>query len=56
MLAATPTAATPTAAVPGQPEAMLGEARSLSVLGRHLDAIAILDDMERLGTWYMGET
>jgi tetratricopeptide (TPR) repeat protein len=44
------------ASVPGQREAMLGEAKSLSFLGRHDDAIAILDEMERLGTWYMGET
>lgn len=44
------------AAVPGQREAMLGEAKSLSYLGRHDEAIAILDEMERLGTWYMGET
>ena len=44
------------AAVPGQREAMLGEAKSLSFLGRHDDAVAILDEMERLGTWYMGET
>ena len=43
------------AAVPGQREAMLGEAKSLSYLGRHEEAIAILDEMERLGTWYMGE-
>ena len=44
------------AAVPGQREAMLGEAKSLSFMGRHEDAIVILDAMERLGTWYMGET
>jgi tetratricopeptide (TPR) repeat protein len=43
------------AAVRGQRDAMLGEVKSLSYLGRHPDAIAILDDMERLGTWYMGE-
>jgi tetratricopeptide (TPR) repeat protein len=43
-------------AAPGQREAMLGEAKSLSFLGHHEDAIAILDDMERLGTWYMDET
>jgi tetratricopeptide (TPR) repeat protein len=42
-------------AVPGQREAMLGEARSLSYLGRHGEAIAILDEVERLGTWYMGD-
>jgi len=44
------------AAVPSQREAMLGEAKSLSYLGRHDEAVAILDEMERLGTWYMGET
>jgi tetratricopeptide (TPR) repeat protein len=43
------------AAVPGQREAMLGEVKSLSALGRHEEAILILDAMERLGTWYMGE-
>jgi tetratricopeptide (TPR) repeat protein len=42
-------------AVPGQREAMLGEAKSLSYLGRHGEAIAILDEVERLGTWYMGD-
>ena len=45
-----------TLAVPGQREAMLGEAKSLSYLGRHEAAIAVLDEMERLGTWYMGDT
>ena len=34
---------------------MLGEARSLSYLGRAEAAIAVLDEMERLGTWYMGD-
>jgi len=43
------------AAVPGQREAMLGEVKSLSALGRHEAAIIILDEMERFGTWYMGE-
>jgi tetratricopeptide (TPR) repeat protein len=43
------------AAVPGQREAMLGEIKSLSYLARHEEAVAILDEMERLGTWYMGE-
>jgi len=43
------------AAVPGQRDAMLGEAKSLSYLGHHEAAIAILDEVERLGTWYMGE-
>jgi predicted Zn-dependent protease len=42
-------------AVPGQREAMLGEAKSLSYLGRHEEAVAILDEMARLGTWYMGD-
>ncbi|HSP91571.1 MAG TPA: hypothetical protein VLN08_11715 [Vicinamibacterales bacterium] len=42
-------------AVPGQREAMLGEAKSLSYLGRAEAAIAILDEVERLGTWYMGD-
>ncbi len=45
-----------TLAVPGQREAMLGEAKSLSYLGRAEAAIVVLDEMERLGTWYMGET
>ena len=44
-----------TLAVPGQREALLGEARSLSSLGRAEAAIAVLDEMERLGTWYMGD-
>jgi tetratricopeptide (TPR) repeat protein len=43
------------ASVSGQREAMLGEVKSLGALGRHEAAIIILDDMERLGTWYMGE-
>jgi tetratricopeptide (TPR) repeat protein len=43
------------AAVPGQRDAMLGEIKSLSYLGRHEEAIAIADEMVRLGTWYMGE-
>jgi len=43
------------AAVPGQRDAMLGEVKSLSYLGRYGDAVTILDEMERLGTWYMGE-
>ena len=44
------------AAIPGQRQAMLGEAKCLGYLGQHSEAVAILDDMERLGTWYMGET
>lgn len=44
------------AAVSGQREAMLGEAKSLSYLGRHDEAVVMLDEMERLGTWHMGET
>ena len=44
-----------TAAVPGQREAMLGEAKALSYLDRSNDAIAVLDEMERLGTWFLGE-
>lgn len=43
------------AAVPGQRDAMLGEAKSLSYLGRSDEAIAVLDEMEKLGTWYLGE-
>ena len=43
------------AAVPGQRDAMLGEIKSLSYLGRHQEAIAIADEMVRLGTWYMGD-
>ena len=42
------------AAVPGQRDAMLGEAKSLSYLGRHEAAIAILDEAERLGTLVHG--
>jgi tetratricopeptide (TPR) repeat protein len=42
-------------AVPGLREAMLGEAKSLSYLGRSDEALAILDEMERLGTWFLGE-
>jgi tetratricopeptide (TPR) repeat protein len=42
-------------AVPGLREAMLGEAKSLSYLGASDEAIAILDEMERLGTWFLGE-
>jgi len=42
-------------AVPGLREAMLGEAKSLSYLGSSDDALAILDEMERLGTWFLGE-
>jgi len=42
-------------AVSGQRDAMLGEAKSLSYLGRSEDAIAILDEMEKLGTWQLGD-
>jgi tetratricopeptide (TPR) repeat protein len=42
-------------AVSGQRDAMLGEAKSLSYLGRSEDAIAILDQMEKLGTWQLGD-
>jgi tetratricopeptide (TPR) repeat protein len=42
-------------AVPGQREALFGEAKSLSVLGRHAEAVAVLDRMVELGTWYQGE-
>ncbi|MEI6666569.1 MAG: hypothetical protein WCP29_00320 [Acidobacteriota bacterium] len=42
-------------AVPGQRDAMLGEAKALSYLGRSDDAIAVLNQMVRLGTWYLGE-
>jgi tetratricopeptide (TPR) repeat protein len=44
------------AAVPGLRDAMLGEVKSLSHLGLHEEAVTILNEMERLGTWYMGET
>jgi len=44
------------AAIPGQRQAMLGVAKCLGYLGQYAEAVAILDDMERLGTWYMGET
>ena len=43
------------AAVPGQRDAMLGEAKSLSYLGRPDEAIAVLDEMVRLGTWFQGD-
>lgn len=42
-------------AVPGVREAMLGEAKALSYLGRSDEALVILDEMERLGTWFLGE-
>ena len=42
-------------AVPGQRDAMLGEAKTLSYLDRHQEAIAVLDEMVRLGTWFQGE-
>jgi tetratricopeptide (TPR) repeat protein len=41
--------------VPEHREALLGEAQSLSYLGRSDEALAVLDQMVRLGTWYMGE-
>jgi tetratricopeptide (TPR) repeat protein len=44
-----------TAAVPGQRDAMIGEAKALSYLDRSDEAIAVLDEMVRLGTWYLGE-
>ena len=44
-----------TAAVPGQRDAMIGEAKMLSYLDRSDEAIAVLDEMVRLGTWYQGE-
>ena len=40
---------------PDHREALLGEAQSLSYLGRSDEALAVLDQMVRLGTWYMGE-
>jgi len=42
-------------AVPGQRDAMLGEAKTLGYLGRQDAAIAVLDEMVRLGTWYIGD-
>lgn len=42
-------------AVPGHRDALLGEAKALSFLGRAQEAIAVLDRMIDLGTWYMGE-
>jgi tetratricopeptide (TPR) repeat protein len=44
-----------TEAVPGQRDAMLGEAKSLSYLDRSGEAIAVLEQIVRLGTWYLGE-
>jgi len=43
------------AAVPGQRDAMIGEAKTLSYLDRSDEAIVVLDEMVRLGTWYQGE-
>jgi tetratricopeptide (TPR) repeat protein len=43
------------AAVPGHREALLGKAITLSYTGRHAEAIPVLDEMVRLGTWYQGE-
>ncbi|MEW5981136.1 MAG: tetratricopeptide repeat protein [Acidobacteriota bacterium] len=43
------------AAVPGHREGLLGKAIALGYTGRHLDAIPVLDEMVRLGTWYQGE-
>jgi len=44
-----------TAAVPGQRDAMIGEAKTLTYLDQSDEAIAVLDEMVRLGTWYLGE-
>ena len=41
--------------MPDHREALLGEARALIYLGRHDEAIAVLDRMITLGTWYLGE-
>lgn len=43
------------AAVPAHREGLLGKAITLSYTGRHPEAIAVLDEMVRLGTWYQGE-
>jgi len=43
------------AAVPGQRDALLGEAKSLSYLGRPEEAIAVLDEIVRRGTWLQGD-
>jgi len=44
-----------TTAVPGQRDAMIGEAKALTYLDRSDEAIAVLDEMVRLGSWYLGE-
>jgi tetratricopeptide (TPR) repeat protein len=44
-----------TTAVPGQRDAMIGEAKALSYLDRSDEAIAVLDQMVRLGSWYLGD-
>lgn len=37
-------------------DALLGEAICMSYMGRHTEAIAILDRLLALGKWYLGET
>lgn len=43
------------AAIPEHREALLGKAITLGYTGRHAEAIPVLDEMVRLGTWFQGE-
>jgi tetratricopeptide (TPR) repeat protein len=43
------------AVVPDQQDCLLGKARALSQLGRHADAIPLLDRLVALGTWHLGD-
>jgi tetratricopeptide (TPR) repeat protein len=43
------------ALVPDHVEAMLGRIRSLTYLGRYLDALSAVDDLLRLERWYIGD-
>lgn len=43
------------AAVPDQQDCLLGKARALSQLGRHAEALALLDRLIELGTWLVGD-
>ena len=43
------------AAVPDQQDALLGKARALSQLGRHAEAMPLLDRLIAMGTWLVGD-
>jgi tetratricopeptide (TPR) repeat protein len=43
------------AIVPDQQDCLLGKARALSQLGRHAEAMPLLDRLIALGTWLMGD-